>query len=389
MEGFTKEQLMKALEYYDALGFSEEGVISNGEVLDLYRVLGAKPETTSTGSRKITPYEILGVPPQTVDGVNERPIIFAIKNRAKKIGNYTGEQTTFLFKGHKVKDELSILEQLKANYKRAILMGNEADAAKFLDLINQVTGGRAQEFLDSFYDYTKFYRRMKKQLLLDLFSHFFLMFMMAKTRRSTVHKGILKKDRIYKAYHEQESEYDYEREYIDALNQIMAANAAGPEFPVVTSVKFEHKSDDYDESSVRVEKSIPKATPHHMPAPPPPPVEVVEEKKEEPEEIKEETKFKYPTSLQDFFASIQDYSIDDNVELSIADSLSVATSLDEASNEKDFDADKVLNERVIAEEDGLETKDSLENQQQSKHQNAKPNSEKYKTLESQGFDFQA
>ena len=69
--------------------------------------------------------------------------------------------------------------------------------------------------------------------------------------------------------------------------------------------------------------------------------------------------------------------------------MSVATSLDEASNEKDFDADKVLNERVIAEEDGLETKDSLENQQQSKHQNAKPNSEKYKTLESQGFDFQA
>ena len=104
MGELTKEQLAKlsntALGFYKAMGLSGKKTTQNGEVLDLYRVIGIKPEFDEDGQRRLTPYEILGVPPQFRDGVNETPIVFAIKNRVQKIGKYTGEELNFIYSTH-------------------------------------------------------------------------------------------------------------------------------------------------------------------------------------------------------------------------------------------------------------------------------------------------
>ncbi len=54
---------------------------------NLYKLLGIIPEVDDEGNRVPTPYEILQTPPQFRKG-KEVPIVFAIKNRAKKIGKY-------------------------------------------------------------------------------------------------------------------------------------------------------------------------------------------------------------------------------------------------------------------------------------------------------------
>ena len=240
MSDFSKEQLVKALEFYKMLGLTKNKILEGGEVLDLYRVLGAKPEFDENGKRHLTPYEILGVPPQIVNG-EEVPIVFAIKNKTAKIGKYAGEQTNFVYKEGKVKDKDSLLETLKQQYKQAVLMGNDAEAEKFLDLIDSVTGGGAEEFLDSFYDYTKFYRRMKKQLLIDIFAHFFIMFM--RTHSLLIKKGIIKKGKIYKAY--RENEIEKEEDYVQDVSAILG-DAQMPNLPNIKSVTFDVSGDDFD-----------------------------------------------------------------------------------------------------------------------------------------------
>ncbi len=386
MDTLTKEQLMKALEYFDTLGFSKDSVIEGGEVLDLYRVLGVNPDVTKTGRRKQTPYEILGVPPQTTDGESERPIVFAIKNRAKRIGNYTGEFTTFFYKSNKVKDERSILEELKVKYKRALLMGNEAEAEKFLELIDQVTGGGAQEFLDSFYDYTKFYRKMKKQLLIDMFSHFFLMFMIARTKKATIKKGLLKSDRVYKAYKEAESEYDYEKEYNEALNQMLAASAAVSEMPVVTNINFVQEFDDLETDTIKVNKKVSKMT---APAPPPPPEPVIEQPQENNLEMQEEQKeeFKFPTSLQDFFSNIGSYAGLSEEELSVGDTVAMSPAQIDPVEELDLESKQILADQgLLSDEQLKEFEIQKEQAEQKKAEELNKNKELF---EGQELDFQA
>ena len=110
MEKITKEQMQTALVHYKTLGLPKSRTIKGDTVVDLYRILGAKPEIDENGKRKLTPYEILGVPPQFDENKKERPIVFAIKNKVKKIGNYTGKETTFFYESHRVKEEHSLIK---------------------------------------------------------------------------------------------------------------------------------------------------------------------------------------------------------------------------------------------------------------------------------------
>ena len=286
MEGLSREQLLQVLEFYKLSGLKKDSVVKNGEILDIYRILGIKPEIDENGNRKLSPYELLKVPPQIVNG-KERPIVFAIKNKVKKIGKYTGEITEFVYASHKVKDEHSILETLKKKYKDALLMGNEAEAEKYLNLINDVTGGGADEFLDSFYDYTKFYRRMKKQLILDLFAHFFLLFMSA--RSLTIQKGLLKTDKVYHAYKEYDEEQALKKqeEEIQSFVQDFANKHGEGMFPQLTNVSFKEETDVFDDPKpmpAKEEFKVDGIT-QQMPVPPPPPPMINEGSAEENENL--------------------------------------------------------------------------------------------------------
>lgn len=382
-EQLAKEQLVTALKYYKSFGLTKTKVVKGDEILDLYRILGAKPEVDETGKRKLTPYEILGVPPQFKNGGVEVPIVFAIKNKSKKIGKYTGRETTFIYKSNRVKEEDSILEQLKANYKKAILMGNEAEAQKFLDLINDVTGGKAEEFLDSFYDYTKFYRRMKKQLLLDIFSHFFLMYMMKKTKSSIIDKGIIKRGKVYKAYREHEEEY--ENDYVAELNQALA-NMAMPDAPVITNVSFEKHTDDVSNQinfkpQLVVASTASPVSDVKIEQPEP----VVEEKEDnkinqkevEPQEVAEDNfAVNFPHSLKDFFAGIENYAIEDDQEMTFAETFMMNQNAEELNASQNFE--------VSQEADNV-VKESKEKENKEKNNKEKES----EMFENQGFDFQA
>ena len=243
MSNFSKETLIKALDFYKLFGLTKNKIVKDGEVLDLYQILGAKPDFDENGKRLPTPYEMLMVPPQFVDG-EEIPIVFAIKNKVKKIGRYTGEVKDFIFKSGKVKEEEnSLLETLKENYKKAVLFGNEAEAEKFLNLIDQVTGGGAEAFLDTFYDYTRFYRRMKKQLIIDMFAHFFMMYM--KTRSIMIKRGIIKSGKVYKAYREKDTG-EYENDYSQDMSQVFP-DIPAIDMPNLKSVMFEQDEEELEQ----------------------------------------------------------------------------------------------------------------------------------------------
>ena len=168
---------------------------------NLYRILGATPETDDDGNRVPTPYEVLSVPPQFRDGV-EVPIVFAIKNRVSKIGHFTGPERLFYYaKKNKVKSPPSIeatLNELKRKYKRAVFMGNLDEAAAYLDMVNSISGGRAEEVMGFFYNYAVFYRRMKRQLLMDMFSHFFLTYIFKYS--TYIKEGIMDTKTHFKPY---------------------------------------------------------------------------------------------------------------------------------------------------------------------------------------------
>lgn len=380
MEKISKEQMQTALVHYKTLGLPKSKTVKGDSVVDLYRILGAKPEVDENGKRKLTPYEILGVPPQFDENKQEKPIVFAIKNRTKKIGNYTGKETTFFYESHRVKEEHSLIETLKAAYKKAVLMGNEADAAKYLDLIDRVTGGGAQEFLESFYDYTRFYRKMKKQLLLDIFSHFFLMYMMSRSKQSIIQKGIIRRTRVYRAYKERGLDDEYESEYSEELNRILASQAV-PDFPMIKSVKIEQNIDEFD---LPVAKPTPKVdvAPQKPAAPKfvvPEPVQVPVE----PEPVKEEKvepqveQVKYPTSLKDFFAGLQDYVVDDDLELVVGES--GIPEFSDVGTGQAFDQTESQT-KEIQEKETDKARQEIDRKEQEK---------KIEMEESQGFDFQA
>lgn len=187
------------IQLYKKMGLKDPKFFDGKNVVNLYQILGIEPNLNEDGNRVLTPYEILRVFPK-FEGGEEKPIVFAIKNRARKIGKYDGQTSTFIYKRQKIKEEKSVIQTLKERYRAAIFAGNDAEAETCLQMIGSLSKGASRDFKDSFYDYTKYYKRMRKQLLIDLFAHFFLLYVQA--RASIIKSGIIKKNKIYKAYRE-------------------------------------------------------------------------------------------------------------------------------------------------------------------------------------------
>jgi len=194
--------------YANKMKLTQYSFIKNGRIRNIYDILGIRPKVDDNGVREITPYEILQVPPQMEMG-REIPIVFAIKNTVKKIGKYDGNEYVYTYQSKKVKTEASLLQTLKTNYKKAVFEGDEEQAYRILQMYDKVSGGKAREFLESFYDYTKFYRRMRKQLLIDLFAHFFLMQMEGeKPKVKSAKLGVMRKNRNLRPFRNRSYDYD-------------------------------------------------------------------------------------------------------------------------------------------------------------------------------------
>ena len=120
------------------------------------------------------------MPPQFNKLGKEKPIVFAIKNPIFKVAKPKEDVFNFIYKQNKQITEESVVETLKYNYKKALFNGNDAEAEMFFKLLDEASGGKAKELLGNFFNYTKFYKKMKKQLLMDIFAHFFLMYINKK-----------------------------------------------------------------------------------------------------------------------------------------------------------------------------------------------------------------
>lgn len=200
MENFTNEQMEKVIAFYKQLGISADKFFVDGKIKSIFEILQIKPDVGEDGERRLTPYEILGLMPNIQNG-EEKPIIFFLKNKLRglkltKIANLG----SFLFSKEKNQDEKdkSLIQFILSNYKTAIVQNNLSEAERQFDMLNKITGGRAKHYIGSFYDYTKFYKQMKKQLLIDLFSHFFLIYLMEK--KSLIKKGLIIKNKKFKAF---------------------------------------------------------------------------------------------------------------------------------------------------------------------------------------------
>lgn len=231
----------KSKQIYDSLGFSSESYICGGQILNLFKMLKIAPEIGDNGERKLTPYELLGVAPVFDKRGEERPIVFAIKNRANKVTKNLGIGCGFIYQANKVKNDKNLLESMLENYKKAVLYGNESDAEMYYKMLDDISGGKAREILDSFFDYSKFYRRMKRQLLIDIFAHFFLMYVTSK--KSIIKNGLLKKNKIYKAYHEEYEETVSDTFEFDMQNLNFAGDVV--DAPMLQSIKIT-QSNDYE-----------------------------------------------------------------------------------------------------------------------------------------------
>ncbi len=187
-----------AVIFLKSIGLPESKFLVNGEIVDLYHLLGITPQFHSDGTRVLTPYEIIGIPPQFSDDGKEIPIVFILKNRCNKIGKFEGKTLDFLCKNKKVHDKKTTLEELKSRYKQAVLSGDDVQAEELFQIIDSMSGGKAKELLSSFFDYTKYYKRLKKQLLIDLFAHFFMLYIYSMVRSAK--GGVLRKNKIFKPF---------------------------------------------------------------------------------------------------------------------------------------------------------------------------------------------
>ncbi len=214
---------------------------------NLYKLLGIIPEVDDEGNRVPTPYEILQTPPQFRKG-KEVPIVFAIKNRAKKIGKYTGSNRIFYYPHQKNRNnEPSInatLDELKKKYRHAIFIGNAEEALSYLELIEGLTGSAAEEIMGSYYNYALFYKRMKKQLLMDMFAHFFLTYFFRY--RNNIREGLLKKSGHFRPYFEKNSLTLSGNELNEISGADIFANSAPVDFSGIKSIKFENLETDFD-----------------------------------------------------------------------------------------------------------------------------------------------
>lgn len=202
MENLTNEQIVDIINFYKMCGISEDMYLSRKGVLDLFSLIGISPEFDEQGNRLPTVYEQLEIAPVFRDG-KEVPIVFAIKHKVSKIHKpkQTDKISTDKFTYTGAKEQVSdkvILNKLKLDYFSAIVNGNLNEATRIYDIIDKITGGKADYFIGVQYNNVKFYKKMQKQLLIDMFANFLILMILNK--KYSVKEGLVKFNKLYKAF---------------------------------------------------------------------------------------------------------------------------------------------------------------------------------------------
>ncbi len=203
MENLTNEQIVDIINFYKSCGISEDMYLSRNGVLDLFTLLGITPEFDDNGKRLPTVYEQLEIPPVFRDG-EEIPIVFAMKHKVSKIHkNPSIEHVCFTYVSNREPEEdRDVLNKFKADYASAISNGDLVEASRLYDMIDMLTGGKADEFIGVQFNAVKFYKKMQKQLLIDMFANFVILMILSE--KGNLKDGIVKFDKLYKAFVENE-----------------------------------------------------------------------------------------------------------------------------------------------------------------------------------------
>ena len=202
MENLTNEQIIDIINFYQMCGITEDMYLSRTGVKDLFSLIGISPEFDEQGDRVPTVYEQLQIAPVFREE-KEVPIVFAIKHKVSKIHKPTSddkissEKFTYMGVKEQVNDKV-ILNKLRQDYFSAIANGNLNEASKIYDLIDKITGGKADFFIAVQYNSVKFYKKMQKQLIIDMFANFVIL--MVLNEQHTVKEGLIQFDKLYKAF---------------------------------------------------------------------------------------------------------------------------------------------------------------------------------------------
>ena len=204
MENLTNEQIVDMINFYKMCGISEDMYLSKKGVLDLFSLLGISPEYDEHGNRLPTVYEQLAMPPVFREG-KEVPIVFAIKHKVEKIYKPKEDDKIlnekFMYSEsnsvERINDKV-ILNKLKQDYLTAVANGNLSEATRIYDLIDLMTGGKADFFIGVQFNAVKFYKKMQKQLIIDMFANFVILLIL--TKQYSVKDGIVKFDKLYKSF---------------------------------------------------------------------------------------------------------------------------------------------------------------------------------------------
>ena len=206
MENLTNEQIVDIINFYKECGVSEDMYLSRNGVLDIFSLIGMAPEFDEQGNRLPTVYEQLEIPPVFRDK-KEVPIVFAIKHKVSKIhkpkedDKISTDKYTYGGSKEQVSDKV-ILNKLKQDYFSAIVNGNLSEATRIYDIIDKITGGKADYFIAVQYNNVKFYKKMQKQLLIDMFANFVILMILSE--KHSIKDGIVKFNKLYRAFIQKE-----------------------------------------------------------------------------------------------------------------------------------------------------------------------------------------
>ena len=206
MENLTNEQIVDIINFYKECGVSEDMYLSRNGVLDIFSLIGMTPKFDEQGNRELTVYELLEIPPVFRDK-KEVPIVFAIKHKVSKVykpkddDKISTDKYTYAGSKEQVNDKV-ILNKLKQDYFSAIVNGNLSEATRLYDIIDKITGGKADYFIAVQYNNVKFYKKMQKQLLIDMFANFVIL--MILSGKHSIKDGIVKFNKLYRAFIQKE-----------------------------------------------------------------------------------------------------------------------------------------------------------------------------------------
>ena len=94
------------------------------------------------------------------------------------------------------------MNKLKQDYFSAIANGNLSEATRIYDIIDKITGGKADYFIAVQYNSVKFYKKMQKQLLIDMFANFVILMILSE--KHSIKDGIVKFNKLYRAFIQKE-----------------------------------------------------------------------------------------------------------------------------------------------------------------------------------------